>query len=134
MPELNVGVVENKRKSRLQKEVDFDNERITITVEGYDPLVVDVNAFSDEIKTKCMLHGASAKIGDSAAGCTELSDSYDAIKDTIDNLISGKWVFRKAGGAPKITKSSIKDAFENLTPQEKEASREFLKKLGISLD
>lgn len=80
---------------------------LTVTVAGFDPIVVPFGRLTADIKHQAMVHGLAQKLGDAAAmsrnpangAAATNADKYKAIKQVADNVIGGRWNLQ-AGGVP----------------------------------
>lgn len=80
---------------------------VTVTVQGFDPLVVPYNRLSAEIQRSAMVHGLAQKLGDAAAMSRNPAngqpatnaDKYKAIKAVYDNIMAGRWNLTAGGVA-----------------------------------
>lgn len=90
-----------KRGSKAVKTVDPKEGTVTFKFADSRELVVHPGEFSDEVRTRLMLHGASQKIGDSYADDESVGEAYLSAKEVIDTLSRGVWSERTPG-EPRI--------------------------------
>ena len=87
---------------RIDRKIDVETGNVTFTVLDTGKfLVVNVNELSDEIRTRIVMHGLNAKVGDSAADPE--TDAYTALVSTWDQLKEGSWNVRGSGAGPRVT-------------------------------
>lgn len=113
---------------KLSRVKDGENA-IIFQVAGFEPIRCDINELSSEIKSRLVMHGMNAKVGDSAAGCNG-QDAVDAITSTWNSLKEGKWTERVSGGGDKVSLSAIKGALASLSEDERTAAIAIFAKLG----
>lgn len=90
-----------KRGSKAVKTVDGAQGTVTFKFANGSELVARPGEFSDEIRTRLMLHGASQKIGDSYADDESVAEAYLSAKEVIAALERGVWSERTPG-EPRI--------------------------------
>lgn len=85
----------------------FDNGLVTITVEGFDPLTINLTDLPEDIATRAMAHGIIQKVSDAAAiKRDELPDDpakaaamkYEAMREVFARIVSGDWNARRGDG------------------------------------
>ena len=87
---------------RIDRKIDVETGDVTFTiVETGKTLVVNANELPDEIRTRVVMHGLNAKIGDSAAD-PEV-DAFVQLSSTWEQLREGTWNVRGGGGGPRVT-------------------------------
>ena len=87
---------------RIDRKIDTVTGNVTFTiVETGKSLVVNANDLPEEIRTRIILHGLNAKVGDSAADPDV--DALEQLVSTWDQLLAGTWNVRGGGGAARVT-------------------------------
>ena len=74
--------------AQIKSIVDVDNNTLTITVEGKEPIIINSTNLLEAIRNHAVLHGLKQKIVDSAAlpsGAT-LTEKYLAMRDTFERI------------------------------------------------
>jgi hypothetical protein len=71
----------------------------TVSVDGHDPLLINANNLSDEVRNRAVIHGLVQKISDAAALGKDATpaDKYNAMKAVVDRLHDGDWSKRGDG-------------------------------------
>lgn len=121
---------EKKKVKKLAKEIKGTvvtfTEAITGAVKSYD-----FAALPQNIKDAFGPFGLSSKLGDAAAGKSG-QDAIDAIEKVWEGLAKGDWTVR-APAAPKLDKKGLTEKLDALPEKEKNAAKDLLAKLGITL-
>lgn len=121
---------EKKKVKKLAKEIKGTvvtfTEAITGTVKNYD-----FATLPQKIKDAFGPFGLSSKLGDAAAGKSG-KDVIDAIDKVWKGLSEGDWTVR-APAAPKLDKKGLTEKLDALPDKEKNAAKDLLAKLGITL-
>lgn len=85
----------------------FDNGMVTITVEGFDPLTINLVNLPEDIATRAMAHGIIQKVSDAAAikrdelpndPAKAAAMKYDAMREVFSRVITGEWNARRGDG------------------------------------
>jgi hypothetical protein len=100
----------------------IENNLLTISVVGFEPLVIDPTKLTPELQLAAMLHGLKQKLSDAAAlprntdtgASATTQDKYDAIYEIHSRLVSGgEWNKVKAGtgtgmsGASQLARAMV---------------------------
>jgi len=83
----------------------IDNGRLSITVEGFDPLVIDRDAYPEHIGDYAALHGLKQKLGDAMAierdpdtgRSATPAQKHAAMMRVHESLLAGEWNRRAEG-------------------------------------
>ena len=87
---------------RIDRQIDVETGNVTFTVmDSGKALVVNASELSEEIRTRVLMHGLNAKVGDSAAD-PEV-DAFTQLVSTWDQLVGGTWNVRGSGGGSRVT-------------------------------
>ena len=87
---------------RIDRKIDVVTGDVTFTVVDTGKfLVVNASELSDDIRTRVLMHGLNAKVGDSAADPE--ADAFTQLVSTWDQLKAGTWNTRGGGGAARVT-------------------------------
>ena len=87
---------------RIDRNIDLEAGTITFTVvESGQSVTVNAGELSEDIRTRVLMHGLNAKVGDSAAD-PEV-DALTQLASTWDQLREGVWNTRGGGGAARVT-------------------------------
>ena len=85
----------------------FEAGAVSITVEGFDPLTINLVNLPEDIASRAMAHGIIQKVSDAAAiKRDELPDDpakaaamkYDAMREVFTRIISGDWNAKRGDG------------------------------------
>lgn len=85
----------------------FEAGMVTITVEGFDPLTINLVNLPEDIASRAMAHGIIQKVSDAAAiKRDELPDDsakaaamkYDAMREVFSRIVSGDWNAKRGDG------------------------------------
>lgn|SRR5574337_206731 len=127
-----VEVVEEKEKKRVKRisKTPVDNG-VSIVLEGFPPLLCEVDKLTDDIKTKCAIYGISQKVGDSAAGLGG-EEAYNAMVNTWQSLVEGKWTLRLPGEKISLNKKAVQEKFADLSTEDQEKARNLLASFGLT--
>lgn len=120
----------SKRK-KLAKGIEGTVVKITVLGGEKGEMSFDFSVLPAEIQAKLGPFGLGHKLGDAAAG-TAGKDAEAAIQKVWDGLVASDWSVR-APAQPKIAVSTITNNLAALSPEEQEAAKAALAKLGISL-
>lgn len=120
----------SKRK-KLSKGIEGTCVKITVLGGDKGEMSFDFTTLPDDIQAKLGPSGLGHKLGDAAAG-TAGKDAEEAIQKVWDGLVAGNWSVR-APAQPKIAVSTITNNLAALSPEEQEAAKAALAKLGITL-
>ncbi len=132
--EPNPESVEAKRPRKLIKSTSKETMVVIIEVVGVEsgPIEYPLPELNQDIVDQLALHGLSQKLGDAAAG-KDGKDAEDSIAETWANLKEGKFRGERAGGERMPSKKAMASTLETLSPDEQEAARAALARLGITL-
>ena len=83
----------------------------------------------DTMKAQFAGHGAEQKLGDSAAGCTDIHDMIEAVDSTISQLNAGEWSARREASG-FAGQSVLLRALVQVSGKPAERVREYLKGLS----
>lgn len=90
--------------------LDKTASRVTVTVQGFAPIMVDRQDLKSEINSEAWAHGIGQKLVDSAALSrdpktgkpADPAAKYAAIRATADQLMAGEWNAERESGATSI--------------------------------
>lgn len=74
-----------------KKVIDTDAKTVTIEFADGRKISVCANDLTPDIRDAAMMHGLSQKLGDSYSSKKSVTDAYDAVDATAQNLIGGNW-------------------------------------------
>ncbi len=94
-------------------------------------LKFDFNDLPEAIRDKFGPFGLGHKLGDAAAG-KDAEEIEASVVKVWEGLEKGDWSVRAPAG-PKVSKKAITDGIANLDPEEADAAKALLAKLGIVL-
>lgn len=119
-----------KKVKKLAKEIK--GTVVTITEASTNTVLnFDFAGLPQAIKDNFGPFGLSSKLGDAAAGKSG-KEAVEAINKVWDGLMKGDWTVR-APAAPKLDKAALTSKLDILSDKERDAAKELLAKLGISL-
>lgn len=125
-----------KKVIEVNVETNAPTGVITFDMEdGKDPIVFDTSKLDQTAVTRLMLHGASQKIGDSAANAAKQENpvawAREQVQATVDQLYGMKsfadWRAASGGGGPRVTDLAV--ALSRLTGKPLEAVVELVEGL-----
>lgn len=117
----------SKRPRKLLKTVT--GTTIVIEVPSVNESMTFTLAEFESVQEQLAMYGISQKLGDAAAG-KDGAEAVAAIKKVAEGLKAGDWSVR-APAAPKVTKAQINEKLEAMSPKERSAAEELLKKMGF---
>lgn len=119
------------KRKKLAKGIEGTVVKITVLGGDKGEMSFDFTTLPADIQAKLVPFGLGHKLGDAAAG-TSGKDAEASIQKVWDGLLAGDWSVR-APAQPKIAVSTITNNLAALSPEEQEAAKAALEKLGISL-
>lgn len=105
-----------------KKEPAADFASISFNFADGRKIVCDLASLPEDMKQRCMLHGASQKIGDSYSGAESVDEAYEAASETLENLRRSIW-----SAGRESTGGMLAQAIANLTGKGLEEVAEMLK-------
>lgn len=112
-------------RKKMLKTISEDGLRVRIDFVNGETRTYNV---SDQMKNRLAGHGASQKIGDSAASAESVDDMVIAVDDTIANLNAGVWSTVRAAGDSFSGASVVIKAICEVTGKTVDWVKEFLNK------
>jgi len=121
------------RTRKLQKEIDYDNGVVTITVVSTgDKVVCDASKLPKDIQKKLVPLALNHRIGDAAAG-KDGTEAAESMQKVWDALVNGDFTVKAPAGSKLPNKTQLREAVGNLKGKEAEAANALLAKLGIQI-
>jgi len=114
------------------------NGPITFKVEGFDPVTIDPKQLPEEIRSRLMDYGLTAKVSRSIAGKGgDPEAAYASMKAVVEALQAGNWNLPRAGGggqsASKVAKAATLAALAKVPSQVRKQVAEQLIKDGAPI-
>lgn len=129
--EVNDTQAETNKRKKLTKSIEGTIVKITVLGGNKGEMSFDFATLPEKIQASFGPFGLGHKLGDSAAGTSGV-EAETAIQKVWDGLVAGDWSVR-APAQPKIAISTIASNLGALSPEEQEAAKVALAKLGITL-
>ena len=97
----------NMQTKTIATTIDVVNGQLTIATQGHAPIIVSLDAMTDDVVRHATLHGFKQKIVDAAAlsrnpdtgRSATVEDKYNAMRAVYDQLLSGSWNKRAGDGS-----------------------------------
>lgn len=119
-------------EKKLSKDLSQEGlVKITVKDGERGEMVFDFSLLPADIQAKLGPFGMGHKLGDSAAG-KQAKDAEDAIMQTWNGMMEGKWTIR-VPAAPKVSVKEVASNFQNLDEKEQKKAKALLESLGLKI-